>query len=146
MTNSELASLFDELADIMEIAGENHFKIHAYRNAGAIISASDENIVDLPPKILQQIPGIGKAIAGKIIEAGKKGTFATLEKWRQTEFASLRPLLGIPGVNIKIVRAMMKDFNISSFDDLKKVIALEMFLLYDKINEKTRNSIIKLAE
>jgi len=146
MTNSEIASLFDELADIMEIAGENHFKIRAYRQASIVISVSDENIVDLPPEKLRQISGIGKAIAGKIIEAGEKGTFATLEKWRQTGFATLKPLLGIPGVNIKIIRAMIRDFKISSLDDLKKVIAVEKFLLYDKINEKTRNSIIKIVK
>ncbi|HBC46048.1 MAG TPA: hypothetical protein DEO84_09270 [candidate division Zixibacteria bacterium] len=146
MTNSELASLFDELADIMEIAGENHFKIRAYRNASEVISATKENIATLPPEKLQQIPGIGKAIAGKISETGEKGTFNTSEKWRQTGFASLRPLLGIPGVNIKIIRAMIKDLGISSIDDLKKIIADETFLLYDKLSEKTRNSIIKMAK
>ena len=146
MTNSELASLFDELADIMEIAGENHFKIRAYRKASEVISASSENIASIPQENLQQFSGIGKAIGGKISEAAKTGTFATLEKWRQTGFASLRPLLGIPGVNIKIIRVMIKDLGISSIDDLKKIIADEAFLLYDKLSEKTRNSIIKIAK
>jgi DNA polymerase (family X) len=145
MTNPELASLFDELADIMEIAGENYFKIRAYRKASEVISATPEDVLKMSPETLQDIPGIGKAIAGKIRETGEKGTFATLEKWRQTSFASLRPLLDISGFTIKILRLIIKDLKISSMDDLKMSIADGRFLKYDKIDGETKNTIIKIA-
>jgi DNA polymerase (family X) len=117
MTNSELAGLFDELADIMEIAGEDRFKVHAYRNASIEIKAHRGNISDLPLEKLQQIPGIGKAISGKIHEAGETGTFATLEKWRQSEVASLRPLLCISELQIGKLRILLRDISVNSKTD-----------------------------
>jgi DNA polymerase (family 10) len=141
MTNRELAALFDELADIMEISGENHFKIRAYRNASRAISNSHDNISKMPPEKLQEIVGIGKAISDKIQSARETGTFATLEKWRQSSFASLRPLLSIPDFSIRKLRAMMKALDISSIGDLKRASADGRLSLYDKLDLKTREKI-----
>jgi DNA polymerase (family X) len=144
MKNTQLAALFEELADIMEIAGEDHFKIQAYRRASLIILSSPENIADMTSEKLQQIPGIGKAIAGKIGEAKEKDTFATLEKWRQTGFASLRPLLGIPGLTARKLRELIKDLNISSAEDLKISIADGRLSMYDNLEINIKEHIIKL--
>jgi DNA polymerase (family 10) len=141
MTNLELSSLFDELADIMEIAGENHFKIRAYRNAARTIANSNENIAEMPPEKLQQIVGIGKAISEKIQAARETGTFPTLEKWRKNCFASLKPLLGIPDLSIRKLRAMIKNLDISSIDDLKFSVADGKLDAYRKLNSETREKI-----
>jgi DNA polymerase (family X) len=146
MTNAELAGLFTELAEIMEIAGEDHFKIRAYRNAAETISASQINIGELPVERLQQIQGIGKAISGKIIEAVMSGTFPTLEKWRKTGFASLRPLLKSPGISMRKLRNLIKDFNISSIADLKPALADGRFQQYSKFGEDTILKISGLIE
>ncbi len=145
MTNRQLAALFDELADIMEIAGENHFKIRAYRNASRAISNSHDNIGEMPPEKLQKIVGIGKAISEKIQSAGETGTFTALEKWRRSGFASLRPLLSIPDFSIRKLRGMMKALDISSIDDLKKASADGRLSLYDKLDLKTREKIKWMA-
>jgi DNA polymerase (family 10) len=98
MTNDEIASLFDELADIMEIAGENHFKIRSYRKAADSLRNTDDSLSKMTQERIISIPGVGKAIAGKIQSAVDTGTFPALEKWRATGYACLRPLLSISGV------------------------------------------------
>ncbi len=144
MTNPELAALFDELADIMEIAGEDRFKIHAYRNASIEIKAHRESISDLPLDKLQQLSGIGKAISGKIHEAGETGTFAALEKWRQSGYASLRPILGVKGLSIGKLRNLLKDLNINSKTDLIDSIKDGRFEGYREIDAKVKEGIIHL--
>ncbi len=145
MTNPELAALFDELADIMEIAGENHFKIRAYRNASKAISNSHDNVAELEPEKLVQIAGIGRAISEKIEAAARTGTFPTLEKWRQSGFSSLRPLLSISGFTMRKLRTLMKDFGISSLEQLKPALAVEKFKSYGRIDTETREKIKWIA-
>ena len=145
MTNLELASLFDELADIMEIAGENHFKIRSYRNASGAISHSQDRIAEMPFEKLVSITSIGKAIAEKIGAAGRTGTFPALERWRQSEYSTLRPLLRIPGFTMRKLRILMKDFGISSIIDLQKLKADEEYKAYSKLDTETRERIIWMA-
>jgi DNA polymerase (family 10) len=146
VTNRELAALFDELAEIMEIAGENHFKIRAYRNASGAISSSLDKISEMPVEKLQQIAGIGKAISEKIQAANKMGTFPALEKWRQSGFASLRPLLGIPDFSLRKLRAMIKALDIASIDDLNRPATDGRLSSYDKLDLKTREKIKWMAK
>jgi DNA polymerase (family 10) len=141
MTNRELAGLFDELADIMEISGENHFKIRAYRNASGTIFKSHDKLGEMQPDNLQEMAGIGKAIAEKIEVANKTGTFPTLEKWRSSGFASLRPMLKFPGLSIRKLRAMMKALDVSSINDLRNAVIDGRLDAYEKLDSKTREEI-----
>jgi DNA polymerase (family X) len=138
MTNTELAGLFDELAQIMEIAGEDHFKIRAYRYAAETISISQINLTSLSLEQLQQIPGIGKAISEKIIEAVRSGSFPTLEKWRATGFASLLPLLRLPGLTIRKLKRLMKDLNLSPVNDLNAAIVDVRLNEYSKFDDSLK--------
>ena len=122
MTNKDLASLFVELADIMEIAGENHFRIRSYRKAASNIANLDHDITAMSSEEIEAIPGVGKAISEKIQTALKDGTFPTLEKWRATGFASLRPLLKRPGITPRKLAAAIKLMKVESIDDIKQMI------------------------
>lgn len=122
MTNKEMASLFVELADIMEIAGENHFRILSYRKAAANIAGLERDINVMSSEEIEAIPGVGKAISDKIQTALKDGTFPTLEKWRATGFASLRPLLKGSGITIRKLAAAIKLLKVESIDDIKQMI------------------------
>lgn len=123
IANSDIAALFTELADIMELAGENFFKLKAYRQAAEIIEKSGDNIAQLPSEKLLAMPGIGKAISEKIAAAGITGTFPTLEKWRVTGFATFLPFSRkSPLLSIKVLRKLIKDLELKSYDDLKKAI------------------------
>jgi len=118
-----IASLFEELADIMEIAGENQFKIRAYRNAGKAILNLGRNVAELNQRDLHEIPGIGDAIAEKIASAKEGGTFPTLEKWRQSDYAGFRPLLGVPDLTARKLHRLIKDLHIKSMNELRAQIA-----------------------
>jgi len=134
MSNVEIAALFEELADLMELAGENYFKIRAYRNAAGTIRGLAEQLTVMPPSSIAALPGIGKAISEKIGAAVKTGTFPTLEKWRLSGLAALRPLAGLEGMGIPKLRGLIKDLNIGGLDDLKKTMDDGDFSGYKKID------------
>src|SRR5919199_1170936 len=84
MTNEEIARRFERLALLMEIRGEDRFRIRSYRNAAEMIEvwptplekiAREEGV-----KGLQAIPGVGRAISGKIVQLVEGGTFAAYER------------------------------------------------------------------
>jgi len=141
MSNAEIAVLFEELAELMELAGENYFKIRAFRQAGETIRSLDRPLRDIPPEEIAELPGIGKAISKKIASALETGAFATLVKWGQSGYATLRPLAGIDGMSIRILRGMIKDLNLRSLDDLKKSLDDGTYDAYKKIDSKMKSSI-----
>jgi DNA polymerase (family X) len=145
--NPELAALFTELADIMELAGENFFKIKAYRQAATAIEHSGDNITELPSEMLLAMPGIGKAIAEKIAAARTSGTFPTLEKWRVTGFATFLTLSQkSPLLTIKIIRKLIKELKLKSFFDLKTAINNGKIDQIESIDQKTKMKIKELCE
>ena len=143
MTNEQLASLFVELADILEIAGENHFKILSYRKAAVALSELDESIGELSSEQIRAVPGIGKAIADKTKTALQEGTFPTLEQWRQSNFSPFLPLTRIPGITPRKIGILIKRLTISSLDDMKKAIDNGRFDDIDIIDRKTKKAIME---
>src|SRR5260370_28097721 len=66
MQNDEIAKVLDEIADILEISGENFFRVRAYRNAARAIHDTPGQLTDLPRDELKKLPGIGTDLAGKL--------------------------------------------------------------------------------
>jgi DNA polymerase (family X) len=78
MENREIARLFAETADLMEIAAEDSFRIRSYRNGASIIESYPERIEDIAKdsrRKLTDIPGIGKGLEGAIREIVARGSF-----------------------------------------------------------------------
>src|SRR5579884_1807724 len=83
MENSEIARLLSETADLMEIAGEDSFRIRSYRNAAAAIEVYPEKveaIVCNPERKVTEIPGVGKGIASALSELCSRGSFGTRDE------------------------------------------------------------------
>ena len=127
MQNEEIARRFSQLATLMEIRGDDPFRLRSYRNASEAIEvwptpmkeiAAQEGIAGL-----QSIPGVGKAIAGKILELLERGTFDAWERLTAETPASVLDLLEIPGVGPKTAALLHTKFKISSLDDLRKFVA-----------------------
>lgn len=118
--NMTIARIFRETGDLLEIAGENPFKIRAYRNAADTILACAEQLADLTPDELRAIPGIGKDLAARIREIVETGASshhrALLEKYPPT----ILDLLGLQGVGPKTVAVLFKHAAIASIDDLER--------------------------
>ena len=119
MDNAAVARLFDELADLLEIAGENPFKTRAYRAFAQTAREHGEPLAVLAAKgELLALPGVGKAIAAKVDAAMHTGVFPALERARAAVPDSVRRLLEVPGLGPKLVRTLWKDAGVVSLGEL----------------------------
>jgi DNA polymerase (family 10) len=120
LTNGDLARIFHEIGDILELKGELVFKTVAYHRAADAIGRSPVDIMSAyqsgkPP----QIPGVGKAISDKIKELATTGHMAYYERLRAEVPASLVELLGIPGLGPKTVRQINAELGVETVEDLR---------------------------
>lgn len=119
--NEDIAVIFDEMADLLEIEDANPFRVRAYRNAartvrglGKELSAKVDNGEDLT-----RLPGIGKDLAGKIEEILRTGHANALDKLHKEVPASLEALLKIPGLGPKRVKVLYQDLHIKTLKQLE---------------------------
>jgi len=120
--NSEIAEMFEEVADLLEIEGANEFRIRAYRNASRVVAGLSKSAADLvaDEKALTELPGIGKDLAGKIAEICRTGKFPVLEECRCRASPGIRTLLRIPGLGAKRIRVLCDELKITGVEDLRK--------------------------
>jgi len=120
--NNDVAGIFDELADLLEIKGENQFRIRAYRNAARTVAGLTRSVADLvaEEKGLDGIPGVGKDLAEKIrtIVATKK--LPLLEDLKKELPEGLSTLMKVRGLGPKKIATLYKELKIASLEDLKK--------------------------
>jgi DNA polymerase (family 10) len=145
MNNEAIARRFYRLAALMEIRGDDPFRLRSYRNAAEALEtwptplkqvAKDEGIAGL-----QSIPGVGKAIAGKIIELLERGTFDAWERITAETPETVLDLLELPGVGPKTAAMLHQKFKVSSLKELKKFVAGGGLDIVDGIGPKTAERI-----
>ena len=119
--NADIAAIFDEMADLLEIEGANPFRIRAYRNAGRTVRDLPREITAMLEKQedLAELPSIGKDLAAKIKEIVETGTTAALEEHRRAVPGTLTELLRIPGIGPKRVRTLYHDLGIRTISQLQ---------------------------
>ena len=124
--NKDIADMFNKTADLLEIKGENPFRIRAYRNAARTVLSFSNNVAEWifedKASDLIQYPNIGKDLAGKIEQIVKTGHLKLLEDLKQDVPEELINLMKIPGLGAKRVSKLYKELAICSFDDLKDAI------------------------
>src|SRR5947208_13335916 len=107
MTKSEVAAVLEEIGTLLELKGENPFKIRAYVNAARAIETFGGNISDLQDEeALGKIPGIGKSIAVKIKELAATGSLKYLQELRADFPAAILDLFPTPGLAAKKIKAL----------------------------------------
>ena len=145
MDNEEIARRFNRMASLMEVRGEDTFRIRSYRMAAEAIETWPtpmREIVDQDGVAgLQEIPGVGKAIAGKIVELLEHGTFAAWEKLTAETPETVLDLLELPGVGPKTAAMLHQKFKIASLDDLRKFAEGGGLEMVDGIGAKTAERI-----
>ena len=127
MDNEQIARRFNRMAALMEVRGEDTFRIRSYRMAAEAIETWPVPVKQLAEKDgvagLLEIPGVGKALAGKIVELIDHGTFAAWERLTAETPESVLDLLDLPGVGPKTAAMLHKKFKISSLDELREFVA-----------------------
>ncbi|HET9195259.1 MAG TPA: DNA polymerase/3'-5' exonuclease PolX [Vicinamibacterales bacterium] len=118
MDNRAVAQVLGEIADLLEIKGENAFKIRAYRSASETIAAWPEAVARLEDQQLREIPGIGKDLAGRIRELTASGASAYHQELLAEFPKTILELLRLQGVGPKTVALLYSALNISSMDAL----------------------------
>ena len=145
MNNEEIARRFNQMASLMEVRGEDAFRLRSYRMAAEAIETwpteMEEIAGDQGLAGLLEIPGVGKALAGKIVELVQTGTFAAWDKLTLETPATVLDLLELPGVGPKTAAMLHQKFKIASLDDLKKFAAGGGLEMVDGIGAKTAERI-----
>ena len=150
MGNASIARRFYRLAALMEIRGDDPFRLRSYRNAAEAIETWPTPLSEVAAKEgaagLQNIPGVGKAIAGKIVELLERGTFDAWEKLVAETPESILDLMELPGIGPKTAATLHQKFKVASLEDLKKFVAGGGLDLVDGIGTKTAERIKESLE
>ena len=123
MTNAEIASVFERIADLLEFQGANQFRVRAYRNAARTIHDLSESAADIVAdrdRSLTDIEGIGKDLAEKIATLVETGSLPMLEELLAEVPESVLAILRVPGLGPKRAAILFHELNISTIDELRE--------------------------
>jgi DNA polymerase (family 10) len=120
MENLAIARVLAEIGDLLEIKGENPFKIRAYRNASETVAHETGRVADLPAAGRLQLPGIGKDIAAKIGELIETGSIRYHQELLEQFPPTILDLLHLPGIGPKTVARLYGLLGIRTLDELER--------------------------
>ena len=145
MNNEEIARRFYRLSALMEIRGDDPFRLRSYRNAAEAIEVWPTPLKEIAAKEgvtgLQEIPGVGKAIAGKVIDLLNRGTFDAWERLIAQTPETVLDLTEIPGIGPKTAALLHQRFKVSSLPELKAFVQGGGLDMVDGIGPKTAERI-----
>jgi len=148
MRNTAIAKVFSDIADLLELKGENQFKIRAYQKVVRAIEHYPKEIkimVD-EEEDLKNIPGVGDAIAKKTTELVKTGKLEYYEKLKAEFPEGITNLLDIPGIGPKTANKLSSELGITSADSLEQAIKDGSVATLFRLGEKTANNILQQIE
>jgi DNA polymerase (family X) len=144
MTNQDIANIFYHIAEILEIQGENPFKIRAYIKAAQTVESYTKELSEIKDvEQLKELPGIGEKIALKIKELVETGKLEMYEKLKKSEIAPLIELLQVPGLGPKHVKLIYDKLGIKTIDQLEKATKAGKLRGLPGLGEKTEQNILK---
>jgi DNA polymerase (family 10) len=124
MENREFARLLEETADLMEIAGDDGFRIRSYRNAAAAIAGTPARVEEMlrnPERKVTEIPGVGKGIAAVLAEIAERGSFERRDELLKKYPPGALEMLKIQGLGPKSLAVLFSHFDLRTIDDLEKL-------------------------
>lgn len=149
MENTDIAKIFEDIADLLEIKGENPFRVRSYRNAALIISGLPESlrsIVERDEKELENIPKVGKSIHEKIVEIIKTGKCKFHDELLKELPPGLLELLEVSGIGPKKVQLLYDKLGIQSVEELEKAAKAGQLKDLPHMGEKTEEKILKAIQ
>ncbi|MCW3130241.1 MAG: DNA polymerase/3'-5' exonuclease PolX [Methanophagales archaeon] len=150
MINLDMARIFDEIADILEVKGENPFRIRAYRRAARTIETLAQDLKVIAERggvsELKKIPGVGEGIAKKIVEIAKTGDCKKHKELMQEVPAGLLELLAIPRIGPKTIAKMYKELGIKNVEELEEAAKVHKLEGLPGLGAKVEENILKGIE
>lgn len=144
MTNAEIAGVISEIGALLEIKGENSFKIRAYQRVAEAIEGLGQDLSDLRAAgELRSVPGVGAGIAGKIEELLDTGQCAEHQDLLREFPASIFEMLRIPGVGPKTVKMLIEREGIATVEQLEHAAQAGVLHGLPGMGEKTEQEIIR---
>src|SRR5919201_5178009 len=120
MRNLEIAFIFNQIADLLEIQGANPFRVRAYRRAAINLEGLADNIETLAQAgTLRNIAGVGEDLANKIEEYIQTGTIQFHEQLKQEVPLGLAKMVEIPSVGPKTAKQIYDLFRIQTLEELE---------------------------
>jgi DNA polymerase (family 10) len=148
MENRNIAAIFYETADLMEIRGDDPFRIRSYRRAAEVVEGLPYRIAELADdtKKLLEIPGIGKTMAANIQQLLKEGNFSLRADLLQKYRPSMLELLKIQGLGPKTVALIWDAFQVCDIDGVEKLAREGKIRELPRMGEKHEQKILKGIE
>ncbi|PIU43278.1 MAG: DNA polymerase III, partial [Candidatus Nealsonbacteria bacterium CG07_land_8_20_14_0_80_40_10] len=148
MTNSQIAQTILQIAEILDLLGEDRFRVIAYERAASTVRMLGEDLSGIYKhggiKELEDIEGVGESIALKIEELLKTGKLKYLEDLKKKVPASEITFLQIPGVGPKTAVKLVKELKVKTIEQLGKKLQSKQAAKY--FQEKTRQNILRGIE
>lgn len=143
--NEDVARIFDELADLLEIDEANPFRVRAYRNAARTVRGLGRELAEMVAQgeDLTRLPGIGRDLADKIREILATGRCAALEQLHRRLPSSLEALLAIPGLGPKRVKTLYRELGIQTLEQLEQAARAGRLDHLPGFGAKTRQRILE---
>jgi DNA polymerase (family 10) len=145
MDNEEIARRFNRMAALMEVRGEDQFRLRSYRMAAEAIETWPTEMRQIVKEQgaagLQEIPGVGKALAGKIVDLIERGTYDAWDRLVAETPETVLDLLELPGVGPKTAAMLHQKFKIASLSDLRRFVEGGGLDSVDGIGPKTAERI-----
>lgn len=147
MDKREIAAIFEEIADLLEMKNDNPFRVRAYRNAArSLLNTSNDLKEMIRNETLTELEGIGDDLAEKIKTLATKGRLPFYEKLKKSIPAPLMKLRQVEGLGPKKVQALYKKLKISSIEELKKAAQKGKIAKLKGFGTKTEQNILHALE
>jgi DNA polymerase (family 10) len=146
MLNQQIARIFNEMADLLEIKGENVFRIRAYRRAAQNIDGLPKDVSQMTEEELLAIPGIGQDLAGKIRHYIETGKIDAYDELKREVPEGLTVLLSVPSLGPKTAKLLHERLKIRNIDDLERLARGHKLSDLPGIKHKTEENILKGIE
>src|SRR5436305_8309183 len=149
MENRQIANLLSETADLMEVAGEDGFRIRSYRNAASIIASHPERICDIvfnPERKVSDITGIGKGLSFVLTEICQRGSFERRDQLLARYPASALELLKIQGLGPKSIGLLYEHHNVRTVDDLERICREQKLRSLPRMGAKLEEKVLRSIE
>jgi DNA polymerase (family 10) len=143
LKNQEISKIFNDIADLLEIKGENPFRIRAYRRAAQNIEGLAKDVAEISKDDLLTVPGIGQDLAGKVEEYVRTGKLQFYEDLKKEVPEGLSALLSIPSLGPKTAKLLFEKLNIKDLETLERFARDHKLIGLPGIKEKTEENILK---